>query len=922
MKRIFYLWVAMFAIATLSSVAQVFTSTPSPLQNNAGDVVITFHADKSGVAALTGLPSSTPLYAHIGVYTTKSPSTWAHVVTDWGVNKDVNKFKYISPDTYELSLGNLRSYFGITDPSEVITKVCVIARTASGNAQTKDCFIDVVPDGFQMSLTADCENTVINQATTIRFTVSSTVPADLSLTIDNMPVASAKGATSLVKEYAFNDAGKSWVVKATAVNGSETIEKTIEIVYPLSSPQKNYPGGVPVQGAVKNTDGTVTFCLAAPGKSSVMLVGSWDDYQALNKNVMNYQDYKDVRYFWITVDGLDNTTPYPYYYLVDANIKVADPYARLVLDCYSDKWLSNDVFPERPAYPYDKIDDTMLAVYQGNIDDYDWQCTDFKIPAADDLIIYEMLLRDWTGSDSTDDGTVRKAIDKIPYLKQLGVNAVELMPIMEFNGNNSWGYNTNFYMAPDKSYGSPDDYREFIDLCHQEGIAVILDIVFNQSDGLHPWYQMYPASSNPFYNASAPHAYSVLNDWKQDHPLVKQQWKDAITYWMTAYNVDGFRFDLVKGLGDNASYGGDTEKYNASRVANMKALHDAIKAVKPDGIHINENLAGAQEENEMAADGQLNWSNINNSACQYAMGYASESNLAAFYSSSAGRTWGSTVSYAESHDEQRMGYKQLAYGTGSGSNSTKTNLNTRMKRLGSVAAQMLLTPGPKMIWQFGELGADENTKDANNNNLTDPKKVCWNFLDVPERKALFDTYCELINLRRDNPDLFSQNAVFATTGFQNSVTVTRAIRLTSGDKEVIVFLNPAITSANKTVTSTSTLLSASNHRLVSHSPSFTPVLTGNGSTVSVDVPGHSYAVFATESVFSGVEDIVTDTPSASYTVKGGQGEIFISGEFSSVQVYDLSGQRHDNGTNHNHIALPGGFYIVTVDGTSYKVIVR
>lgn len=105
-----------------------------------------------------------------------------------------------------------------------------------------------------------------------------------------------------------------------------------------------------------------------------------------------------------------------------------------------------------------------------------------------------MLFRDFTGTEgeANGNGTVRKAIEKIPYLKGLGINAVELMPIMEFNGNNSWGYNTNFYFAPDKAYGTHEDYKEFIDKCHEEGIAVILDIVFNQSDGLHPWVSDVP----------------------------------------------------------------------------------------------------------------------------------------------------------------------------------------------------------------------------------------------------------------------------------------------------------------------------------------------------------------------------------------------------------------------------------------------
>jgi len=121
-------------------------------------------------------------------------------------------------------------------------------------------------------------------------------------------------------------------------------------------------------------------------------------------------------------------------------------------------------------------------------------------------------------------------MEKIPYIKSLGVNAVELMPVMEFNGNNSWGYNTNFYMAPDKAYGSPEEYKDFIDECHRQGLAVILDVVFNQTDGLAPWYQMYPAGSNPFYNATAPHDYSVLNDLNPRTP----SWSSTIrTYFNT-----------------------------------------------------------------------------------------------------------------------------------------------------------------------------------------------------------------------------------------------------------------------------------------------------------------------------------------------------------------------------------------------------
>ena len=215
-------------------------------------------------------------------------------------------------------------------------------------------------------------------------------------------------------------------------------------------------------GPVAQSNGDVIFCLAAPQKSSVLLVPSWDDYQTLDKNVMSYQDYNGYRYFWIKVSGLDPDKQYPYYFIVDGNIKVGDPYAKLVLDCHSDKWLPDNVYPTRPRYPYDKMDGTMLAVYHGNQDNYNWKVQNFDIPDPSKLIIYEMLFRDFTGDgeDNSEEGkqlgTIRGAIDKFQYFLDLGVNAIELMPVMEFNGNNSWGYNTNFYMALDKAYGSPD----------------------------------------------------------------------------------------------------------------------------------------------------------------------------------------------------------------------------------------------------------------------------------------------------------------------------------------------------------------------------------------------------------------------------------------------------------------------------------
>ena len=918
MKRIFALTLALIAL-TLTSAAQIITTSPAILQEASKNVVLTYHAASPlGNNGLKGLPSSTAVYAHIGAITNKSASNsdWKYAPT-WGDNAAKYKLTYVSANTYTLNIGDIRTYFGITDPSETVEKIALVFRTSDNSKEGKtaaggDIFVDVWPAGFQMQFTTDAASTILSQATTMKFNLVTSEAANLTISVNDSPIATATSKTSLTASHTFSTTG-AYYVKATAVKNGQTLTQTINVAYPGKSTAGTYPGGVPKMGAVRNADGSVTFCLAAPQKQSVVLVPSWDNYQVLDKNIMKYQDYNGNRYFWTTVTGLKDDIYYPYYYIVDAKTKVADPYAHLVLDCYSDRWINPDVWPGMPKYPYDLFDDVMLAVYWHDSKPYNFP--KFEIPDHRNLVVYELLVRDFTGTVGAADGngTLKQAIEKIPYLRELGVNCIELMPIMEFNGNSSWGYNTNFYMAPDKNYGSPTDLKDFIKICHLNGMAVVLDIVFNQSDGLHPWYQMYPAENNPFYNFTAPHAYSVLNDWNQKNTLVRQQWRDVITFWMKEYDADGFRFDLVKGLGTD--YGSNTDAYNASRVAVMKDLHSVIVSNKANGIHINENLASAQEENEMAASGELNWANINNSSCQYAMGFASDSGLARFLSTSDSRTAFSTVSYAESHDEQRMGYKQITYGASGIKGTTASATANQMVRLGGVAVQMLLTPGAKMIWQFGELGDGQNTKDANGGNNTDPKIVVWNYLQNADRVGLFDTYKALCNFRRDNPEMFMGDATFTTNCGAANISTPRYLRLVNGDKEVLALINPNISGAARRCTATVSKLNASNYQVICASKNYSnPTMSMSGTSAAATVPANGYVVFATKNL-TDTEDIVGDIATKA-TVTGGHGEIIVNGDYTTVNVYGISGQPMPG------LNVPAGLYIVVVDGTAHKVLVH
>lgn len=912
----------MLMLVFVSVNAQV-TSQPTPLQEDSQDVTVFFHADQ-GNRGLEGVTPPTKIYAHTGVITNKSTSQsdWKYAPS-WGDNNDKYELEYVSSNLWKLYIGDIRTYYGVTDPAETIEKLAFVFRTADCSKEGKgtgnsDIFLDVVDAGLQVALESNLPGSLVTPSTAdVHFKVGSTKAADLTLTVNGEKIGEASAATLLEVDYRFTTPGDYHVV-ATATAGEERTEAVADYCYAEDSAEKPYPGGTPEMGAVANADGSVTFCLAAPQKRGAIIIGSWNDYRISNEHVMNYCDVDGFRYFWVTVNGLEPGKQYIYYYLVDGTLKVGDPYARLVLDPDNDKYIPSSVYPNLPAYPYDKVQGVPLAVYQSDMNDYDWTVTDFKGVAKENLIIYELLLRDFTGTVGKADGngTVAGALEKLPYLKSLGVNAIELLPINEFNGNISWGYNPNFYFAPDKAYGTPDDYKRFIDACHAEGIAVILDMVFNQSDWQHPWYQMYPVGENPFYNASAPHAYSVLNDWNQGYGLVQRQWHDVIRYWMEEYKVDGYRFDLVKGLGDNDSYAnaGDqaTNAYNASRVARMRELQKVMETVRPDGYFINENLAGAQEENEMASTGQLNWANVNHESDQFAMGYQSESSLRRFYAPYDSRTWGSTVSYMESHDEQRLAYKQDTYGAA----GVKGNVEMSMRRLGSTAAQMLMAPGAHMIWQFSELGNYDNTKNSNGGNNTDPKPVRWNLLDNEYRHGLYDSYRALIGIRNGNPEMFAEAAFYDGTCGSGDWYSGRLLTSRNGDKELFTVVNPKV---DEELTMRVEFTGGeSDYKVLAKSYATEPTYSVTGKTVTL-APG-AFVVIGSASLTE-IEDVPVESISA-LSVRGVAGALVIERAPEAVAVYDTTGRKVAVAEGTCRITLPQGIYIIRSGRETRKAIVR
>ncbi|WP_295677256.1 alpha-amylase family glycosyl hydrolase, partial [uncultured Mucilaginibacter sp.] len=508
-----------------------------------------------------------------------------------------------------------------------------------------------------------------------------------------------------------------------------------------------------------NSGKSVIFNLYAPKKTSVGVIGEFNSWQptAMKNSV-------DGTRWWVQVDNLDPTKEYAYQYLIDGNLKVADPYTEKVLDPNNDQYVntpSHTVYPNLKAYPAGASG--IVSTFWANQPVYTWLNTTFKRPDPKNLVIYEALVRDFVATH--DYKTIK---DTLSYIANLGVNAIELMPVSEFEGNDSWGYNPNFYFAPDKYYGTKNDLKALIDACHAKGIAVIQDIVLNHSFGSSPMVQMYwngtaPTADNPWYNAVATHPYNVGFQFNHESVATKYFVKNVLKWWMQEYHIDGFRFDLAKGFTqfNSGSDVGLWGQYDASRVAIWKDYNSYMMSIDPKFYVILEDFASNQEENELANVGMMTWGNMSTNGEQALMSYNDSGGswdlTGLFYNSYSFTNPFALVSYFESHDEERLQFKNGAYGNVNGSYSIK-DLATGLKRDEMGAVFMFSSPGPKMLWQFGERGYDVSINDAGTGGRLGDKPAHWEYMADPNRHHLYQVYSRMIRMK-------VKNQVFTTTTF-------------------------------------------------------------------------------------------------------------------------------------------------------------
>ncbi|AZQ43523.1 alpha-amylase family glycosyl hydrolase [Nonlabens ponticola] len=890
--------VCLFVFAFAKAQQPVTTEPSTPTQTD--QVTLVFDATGTALENETGT-----LYAYTGV--TVNGERWQNIIVpDFNQNSGAPQFVNTGGNIYRLNLGSsLESFYGV-NPNDVISEICLVVRNASASQQTRpDIFLPVFEAGLNVLITAPDNNEIITAGTTLDIEGdSSSSSADLDLLVNGISIATANGS-SISQSYTFSTTG-DYTIQLNGSTSNETASNSITVFVPGATVNEARPVGLQ-NGVNENEDGSVTFLLAAPGKSDVNLIGSFTDWNLSTQ----YQMKKDGEYFWITVpsDEFESGETFGYQYLVDFDIKIADPFSTLILDPGSDPFIKDGNYPNLPEYPEGQTEgDVSLHTYDK--EEYNWTVNDFERPDQENLVIYELLVRDFSDEDS-----YQAIIDRIDYIEDLGVNAVEFMPLNEFEGTDSWGYNPKFHGAIDKAYGPPEKFKELVDLLHSKGIAVILDVVYNHAFGQSPLVQMWPDGSgfnagpdNPYLNQTPRHPFNVGTDFNHESPWTKEYVKQTSIYFINEYRLDGFRWDLSKGFtqtnsGTNVGAWG---QYDQSRVDILNEYKNDILAATDDDIYmILEHLSDAPEETRLANDGFMLWGNMNTQFGQNSMGYAENSNVFRSYFTSRNFQDQHLVAYAESHDEPRMVWKNLEFGNDTRNNHDASELDTAIERQEAIAAILYSIPGPKMLWQFGEIGYEI---DIDQNGRTGRKPIPFEegYLDNEDRNALYNVTSEMISLKVKYPETFNTRNNNLDLG-----DLTKRVTLDGPEFDVVTIANFNVVpqSVAPNFTQTGIWYDYFNNETINVSDTNAPITLEAG----------GYRVYSTQPLdtTASVDDSVVSIDSITMYPNPSSGSISFNQDIDRLIIYNVTGQQvlsiTGNQSTYDISSLSSGVYIVDIE---------
>lgn len=483
------------------------------------------------------------------------------------------------------------------------------------------------------------------------------------------------------------------------------------------------PSTHPGMGANLHDDG-VTFRVWAPHAAGVAVTGSHDDWAGAAE--MARDGDGDAATWSVHIPGVEVGAEYQFRVTTADGQEAwrADPYARMMTNSVGN-----------------------AVVYDPHA--FDWGTDNFQMPHWDDVVIYEMHVGTFA-ADAEHRGTFDRAIDRLPYLRELGISAVQVMPPAEYAGDISWGYNPAHMFAVESSYGGPDAFKRFIKAAHQEGIAVIVDVVHNHigPSDLDLWrfdgWHENDGGGIYFYNDHR--AETPWGATRPDYgrPMVRQFLYDSAKMWLEEFRCDGLRFDATSYIRSVDGSVHDAAELIPDATEYLQALTAGLSGAQPWKLLIAEDLQDDATVTMPVDQGGLGFH------AQWDAGFvhvvrralteledgARDLNEVAHGVLGTGRgAAGTRVIYTESHDEVANGKTRVPEAIAPG--AADSLAAKKRATLGSAA--VFLAPGMPMIFQGQEMLADRYFDDA--------MPMAW--ADLRDHFGIVNLHRHLIALRRN-----------------------------------------------------------------------------------------------------------------------------------------------------------------------------
>ena len=836
----------------------------------------------------------------------------------WNASSAASKFTYNAlSDTYTKII-TPTTYFNTTG----IGKIGFLIKAKDGSGDKKSQDITVKVGIFQVTMATPADNSIIiiNSEASFNITANNSGGnATYNLKSNGNSIHTSINSSTYNHNISNVSTNQNFSLEVT--QGSTTIIKKFTVIVNPNTVSQAMTSGL-VDGINYDASNAThaTLVLDAPLKDFVYVAGNFNNWEP----TATYAMKKDptTGKFWLELTNLTSGVNYTYQYWVGkttpianspALVKTADPYSTLVLSPYEDANIPSASYPNLPAYPVGQ--EREVTVLKTGQTAYAWSAatTNFVKPAKENLIVYEVLVRDFDVNKNYQD-----LINRIDYFKNLNINAIELLPVMEFEGNESWGYNTSFHMALDKFYGTSTKFKELVDICHQNGIAVILDVALNHAFGRNPMVRMWmndadgdgwgsPSVENPYFNTVAKHTYSVGEDFNHQQPLTQNYVKRVVKHWIEEYKIDGFRWDLTKGFTQNCTAGDEscTNAYHQDRVDILKSYADYSWSLDPTHYTIFEHLGTDGEEQQWAnyridespRKGIMIWGKMTNEYNQLTMGYNSDNNFNRMNSSSRGFTANRLMGYAESHDEERLMYKNIQYGNSTISTHNVKDTNIALSRMSALGAVSLLIPGPKMIWHFGELGMENSIFSCKNGTVntdfdvasgdckldTKPQPQWVNdWLNEINRKKIYTDWSKMIALKTTEPVFLGTAIINSGNTLQPNIKISNSALPNTELKDVLVLANFDVVAQN---VATGFPYAGTWYNLMDNA---SITITDANTTINIDpgqfkIYGNKQAVLAIENYEKQSSLIAYPNPTKDF--------FSLNTAVTKIEIYSLTGKR-------------------------------